>query len=284
MPFTLGDSFDPPLAHRPGRGRRPPVTEYLHPPADDVAERIARYVAGIIEDGSTLQVGLGRIPNEMLRYLTTARDLGIHSDVITDGVLDLIENGRRHRAPQDPPPRPGRRQLLPRHRAGSTTLIDRNPLFEFQPIEYVCDPAVIAAQPPHGLGHAGLRRSTSRARSASTSSRASSTAASRRSRTSCAARRARRAASRSSACAPPPRTAARSPHPAAAAPGRGGGHPALRRALRGHRVRHGLPLRQVDPRAGPLADRDRAPALPAGGCSRRRSGSATSRRPRPSRT
>ena len=47
----------------------------------------------IIDDGSTLQIGLGRVPNEALRYLKDRRDLGIHSDVITDGVVDLIEAG-----------------------------------------------------------------------------------------------------------------------------------------------------------------------------------------------
>src|SRR5262249_13721182 len=70
-----------------------PVTEYLHPKIGEVAERVARYIASIIGNGSTLQIGLGRVPNEALRYLTDRRDLGIHSDVITDGVVDLVEAG-----------------------------------------------------------------------------------------------------------------------------------------------------------------------------------------------
>ena len=48
--------------------------EYLHDPAVDVAERIARYVARLIDDGSTLQVGLGRVPNQMLRFRVTGGD------------------------------------------------------------------------------------------------------------------------------------------------------------------------------------------------------------------
>jgi acyl-CoA hydrolase len=44
-------------------------------------------------DGSTLQVGLGRIPDEALRYLDDRRDLGIHSDVITDAIIPLLELG-----------------------------------------------------------------------------------------------------------------------------------------------------------------------------------------------
>src|SRR3954454_9250361 len=70
-----------------------PLTEYVHEPADAVAERIARYVSEIIDDGATLHIDLGRIPNETLRHLHNRRDLGIHSNVITDPVLDLIEQG-----------------------------------------------------------------------------------------------------------------------------------------------------------------------------------------------
>src|SRR3974377_212815 len=70
-----------------------PVAEYVHPKIGEIAERVARYIASIIDDGSTLQIGLGRVPNEALRYLRDRRDLGIHSDVITDGVVDLIEAG-----------------------------------------------------------------------------------------------------------------------------------------------------------------------------------------------
>src|SRR5262249_46989745 len=70
-----------------------PVAEYVHPKIGEVAERVARYIASIIDDGSTLQIGLGRVPNEALRHLRDRRDLGIHSDVITDGLVDLVEAG-----------------------------------------------------------------------------------------------------------------------------------------------------------------------------------------------
>ena len=120
-----------------------PIIEYSHPRVDDaVAEQIARNVSRIIENGSTLQVGLGRIPNEMLKYLDGRRDIGIHTDVICDTVVDLIEKGIVT----------GRRKSL--HRGQIVTsycmgtqrlydLIDDNPQFAFFPIEYVCDPAVI---------------------------------------------------------------------------------------------------------------------------------------------
>jgi acyl-CoA hydrolase len=70
-----------------------PVAEYVHPEIGEIAQRVARYIASIIDDGSTLHIGLGRVPNEALRYLKDRRDLGIHSDVITDGVVDLVEAG-----------------------------------------------------------------------------------------------------------------------------------------------------------------------------------------------
>src|SRR5438552_4120822 len=58
-----------------------------------VAEQIARYAARLIEDRSTLQVGLGRVPNEMLAHLTNRRNLAIHSDVITEPIVDLVSAG-----------------------------------------------------------------------------------------------------------------------------------------------------------------------------------------------
>ena len=66
-----------------------------------MVEQIARYISGIIEDGSTLQIGLGRVTNAALKYLTDRKDLGIHSDVITDAIIPLLEKGIAHRAPQD---------------------------------------------------------------------------------------------------------------------------------------------------------------------------------------
>jgi acyl-CoA hydrolase/N-acetylglutamate synthase-like GNAT family acetyltransferase len=121
-----------------------PVTEYRHPPAGETADRVARYIAAIIEDGSTLQIGLGRVPNEALHYITDRRDLGIHSDVITDGIMGLVEAGVVT----------GRRKTLHRDRIvtsyclGTRRLYDfvhDNPRFDFQPIEEVCDPRAVAA-------------------------------------------------------------------------------------------------------------------------------------------
>jgi acyl-CoA hydrolase len=120
-----------------------PVTEYRHTLTGDTAARVARYIAAIIEDGSTLQVGLGRVPNEALRHLTDRRNLGIHSDVITDAVVDLVEagvvTGRRKTR------HPGR--VVASYALGTRRLYDYindNPRFAFLPVEQVCDPAIIA--------------------------------------------------------------------------------------------------------------------------------------------
>jgi len=142
MPRTLGDSFvhvDQVDLLVPVDT---PVIEYVHPPSDEVAGRIAQYIANIIEDGSTLQIGLGRIPSQALKYLLDRRDLGIHSDVITDSIVELVNagvvTGRKKSLHRD--------MVVASFCLGSRRLydlIDSNPLFSFHPIEYVCDPQII---------------------------------------------------------------------------------------------------------------------------------------------
>ena len=123
-----------------------PVTEYVHTPVEDeVVQRIARYIAGIIDDGSTLQIGLGRIPNEALKYLDDRRDLGIHSDVITDAIIPLLEKGiltGRQKTER-------RGKIVTSFALGTRRLydlLDRNPLFSFQPLEAVCHPYTLGQQ------------------------------------------------------------------------------------------------------------------------------------------
>ena len=143
MPRTHGDTLIP--VERIARfvPVEREVTEYRHPPIDDIAEQVARYVAEIIEDGATLQIDLGRIPNEALKHLKRRRNLGIHSNVITEGVLDLIKTGVITGAQKTL--HPGR--VVASFCLGTRELYDfihDNPLFEFRPIEYVADPAIVA--------------------------------------------------------------------------------------------------------------------------------------------
>ena len=115
-----------------------PIIEYTHPPVGDVAEQIARYVARIIGDGVTLQIGLGRIPNEMLRFLAERRGLRIHSDVLTEPIVDLLAAGAINGAVVGSLAM-GTRRLY--------DLLDRNPDARLEPIEWVCDPAVLDELP-----------------------------------------------------------------------------------------------------------------------------------------
>ena len=112
-----------------------PVVEYLHDPVGEAAGQIARYVARLIDDRSTLQVGLGRVPNQMLTHLTNRRGLAIHSDVITEPVADLVAGGVIT-GPVVTSWAMGTRRLY--------DLVDNDPRFAFHPVDYVCDPAVIA--------------------------------------------------------------------------------------------------------------------------------------------
>ena len=123
-----------------------PLAEYVHPETvEEDVERIARYISGIIEDGSTLQIGLGRVTTAALKHLTDRKDLGIHSDVITDAIIPLLESGiltgRRKSVQRD--------KIVTSFAIGTRRLydlIDGNPLFMFEPIDVVCHPATIAAQ------------------------------------------------------------------------------------------------------------------------------------------
>lgn len=123
-----------------------PLIEYQHPAQPSpVVERIARYIGSIIDDGSTLQIGLGRFSNEAMKYLAERQDLGIHSDVITDAIIPLLERGiltGKRKSHQ-----PGK--IVASFAMGSKRLyelIDGNPLFSFQPVDAVCDAWTIARQ------------------------------------------------------------------------------------------------------------------------------------------
>jgi acyl-CoA hydrolase/RimJ/RimL family protein N-acetyltransferase len=145
MPCTLGDTF----LHIDKINHlvlvETPIIEYQHPPADAVAEKIARYIASIIDDGSTLQIGIGRIPNEALKYLVDRRDLGVHTDVITDSIIPLIEQGIITGAQKSI----HRGKIIASYCFGTRRLydlIDRNPMFSFHPIEYVSNIPLISQQ------------------------------------------------------------------------------------------------------------------------------------------
>jgi acyl-CoA hydrolase len=113
---------------------------------DEIDQRIARFVVERIPDGATIQVGIGAIPNAVLGFLGSHRDLGIHTELLSDGVIDLVENGvvtgaRKRR-------RPGK--VVTTFCLGTRRLYDflhENPVVELLPVDWVNDPRVIATEP-----------------------------------------------------------------------------------------------------------------------------------------
>ncbi len=70
-----------------------PLLEYTPEPADEITEKIGRYVARIVQDGDTIQVGYGSMPNAILTHLAGKRDLGVHTELLSDGIIDLMKKG-----------------------------------------------------------------------------------------------------------------------------------------------------------------------------------------------
>lgn len=143
MPRTRGDTFIHVTQMHYFVEYEEPLLEIVFRERSAVAERIARYVSSLVEDGSTIQVGIGRIANAVLRYLDDKKDLGIHSEIITDAHLYLAKRGVIT----------GRRKSLHRRKIitscciGSEELyefVNNNPEVEFYPIDYVNDRRLIA--------------------------------------------------------------------------------------------------------------------------------------------
>ena len=70
-----------------------PLPEVPSPPPDEIAEKIAKNISRFIEDGSTIQMGIGTIPAAITKFLKSKNDLGVHSEMISDGVVDLWQEG-----------------------------------------------------------------------------------------------------------------------------------------------------------------------------------------------
>lgn len=143
MPRTLGDSFmhvrdidifvevDYPIPEAPQGGASP------------VHQRIGEIIAQMIPDGATLQMGIGSIPDAVLANLYGHKDLGIHTELFSDGVVDLVEEGIITGARKSL--HPGK--LVAGFLFGSRRLYDfiaDNPFVEMHPTDYVNDPFIIA--------------------------------------------------------------------------------------------------------------------------------------------
>jgi 4-hydroxybutyrate CoA-transferase len=143
MPRTYGDSFihvsDIDAIVEQSR----PLCEMKKAPVTEMHTAIARNVAGLIEDGSVLQTGIGGIPDAVLSFLMDRKDLGIHSELVSDGVIPLIEQGIITGARKNFKPR----KIIVGFVLGTKKVfnfVDDNPIFEFHPTSWVNDPGYIA--------------------------------------------------------------------------------------------------------------------------------------------
>jgi 4-hydroxybutyrate CoA-transferase len=142
MPRSLGDGFvhvsdidlavevDVPPFERPGE------------PIGDIERRIGEYVAELVPDGATLQLGIGAIPAATALALTDRRDLGVHTEMFTDSIVDLVEagvvNGSRKERNRD--------KIVAAFMMGTKRLydfVDDNPMIEMRPVDFTNDTHVI---------------------------------------------------------------------------------------------------------------------------------------------
>jgi len=145
MPRTHGDSFIhvSRLTHIVPVNYPIPEMPMCGEEIDPITERLAEYVADLIPDGATMQMGIGDIPDAVLKFLFQKKDLGVHSELISDGVIDLVEAGVLTSARKTL--HPGK--IVVGFVLGSQRLykwVHDNPLCEFHRTEYVNDPFVIA--------------------------------------------------------------------------------------------------------------------------------------------
>src|SRR5690606_16248243 len=143
MPRTLGDCFVHVSRVTSLIETSEPLPELEPASFTEVEEKIGQNVAELVEDGSTLQLGIGAIPNAVLASLKDKKDLGVHSEMVSDGIMEAIEAGIVT----------GRSKTLHRGKVictfalGSNELyryLENNPGFEFHPVDYVNDPYVVA--------------------------------------------------------------------------------------------------------------------------------------------
>jgi acyl-CoA hydrolase/GNAT superfamily N-acetyltransferase len=122
-----------------------PLLEYEEKVSDDIAQRIGHYVSRIVEDGDTIQVGYGSIPNAILSNLKNKKHLGVHTELLANGIVELMKEGVVDNS----------RKSLNRGKTVAAFCMGKkktyeyihdNPSIEFRPIDYTNNPLVIARQ------------------------------------------------------------------------------------------------------------------------------------------
>jgi acyl-CoA hydrolase len=143
MPRTYGDSFIHVNSIHAVVETSRPLCQLPKPEITDLHVAIARNVAGLIDDGAVLQTGIGGIPDAVLPFLMDRKDLGVHTELISDSVIPLIEAGVINGARKNFKPR----KVIVGFVLGSKRLfdfVDNNPIFEFHPNAYTNDSLLIA--------------------------------------------------------------------------------------------------------------------------------------------
>lgn len=146
MPRTHGDSFINIRAIDYAYVEETPLITIEHRESTEIYQRIGEIVASRIRDGDCLQMGIGAIPDAALTHMTGCRDLGVHTEMFSDGVLDLIEAGVITNANK----KIARGRTVTGFTMGSERLyrfVDDNPEVTFLDIEFVNNPVVIAKNP-----------------------------------------------------------------------------------------------------------------------------------------
>lgn len=143
MPRTHGESFISVNEISHLVPSEEPLMEVQPAVLTDVEKQIGNYCAELVEDGSTLQMGIGAIPDATLAALENKKDLGIHTEMFSEGVIPLVEKGIVN----------GSKKTINPYKIVSTFLmgtkklyqwVDDNPIIEMRPENYVNDPWVIA--------------------------------------------------------------------------------------------------------------------------------------------
>jgi acyl-CoA hydrolase len=119
-----------------------PPYEHGEPKIDEVARRIGEHVAELVPDGATLQLGIGAIPAATAEALRGKRDLGVHTEMFTDAVMELVECGAVTGARKEI----NRGKVVSAFLMGTRRLyefVDDNPMIELRPVDYTNDTAVI---------------------------------------------------------------------------------------------------------------------------------------------
>jgi 4-hydroxybutyrate CoA-transferase len=143
MPRTLGDSFIHVSKIDYIVEVDYPLQEVRFGEPSPVQRAIGQHIAGLIEDGSTLQTGIGGIPDAVLSYLGDKRNLGVHTELFSDGVIDLVERGVINNEAKTL--HPGK--IVAGFILGTQRLYDfvhDNPIIELHPTEYINDPFLVA--------------------------------------------------------------------------------------------------------------------------------------------